>query len=58
MNELRDTERSRQPKKIFEQTVTPHKARELKTPEENAPKSLEMRPAVGPVPPTIKELVG
>jgi hypothetical protein len=47
---LRRPERSRQPKKIFEQTVTPRKPRELKTPEENAPKSLEMRPAVGPVP--------
>jgi hypothetical protein len=58
MNELRRPERSRQPKKIFGQTVTPRKPRELKTPEENEPKSLEMRPAVGPVPPIIKELVG
>jgi hypothetical protein len=57
MNELRRSERSRQPKKLFEQTVTPRKPREPKTPEENAPKPPETRPAVGPVPSAVKELV-
>jgi hypothetical protein len=58
MNELRRAERFRQPKKIFEQTVIPHKPCEVKNPEENAAKSPEMRPPVGPVPSITKELVG
>jgi hypothetical protein len=58
MNELRRSERSRQPKKIFQQTVIPRKPCEVKNPEENAPKSPEMRPLIGPVPSITKELVG
>jgi hypothetical protein len=58
MNELRRSERPRRPKKIFEQMATPRKPREPKTPEENAPKPPETRPAAGPVPSAVKELVG
>jgi hypothetical protein len=57
MNELRRSERSRQPKKLFKQTVTSRKPRKLKTPEENAFKPSKTRSAVGPVLSAIKELV-